>query len=384
MKSPETILLVCKSLPWRFNGGIQTHAWELAKALVAQGKTVTILTGGAYFSPETSSMKDGVEILEMPFFPGRYIKPISYISEELSFNWNVKNWVKKHHIKYDIIHAQGRSGSLLTFNKKIKKKLVTTFHGLISREISNNKWYDFNGKTHAIFAKIFERIVLRKSTLSIAVSNSLINDINKLHAQKNSIRFIPNGVKINHVLNSGKKPATDKFLFVGRLHPVKGLDKLLREFKYALPQVSLDIIGDGPSYNSLRNLVNQLGIGDRVNFLGAMDNHSILEVISSYRALILPSSYETQGIVLLEANAKGIPVIASDLSAIRESIIHEYNGLLCDPNDSRSFISAINLMATKPEYANRMGNAGYLHMQSNFGWDKIASKTIGAYQQIAS
>lgn len=384
MKNPETILLVCKSLPWRFNGGIQTHAWELAKALVAQGKTVTILTGGAFLSPETSSMKDGVEILEMPFFPGRYIKPIAYLSEELAFNLKVKKWVKKHHAKYDIIHAQGRSGSLLAFNKEINKKLVTTFHGLISREISNNKWYDFNGKTHAIFAKIFERIVLRKSILSIAVSNSLINDINTLHTQKNSISFIPNGVKINHVLSPSIKPLTDKFLFVGRLHPVKGLDKLLREFSHALPQVSLDIIGDGPSYNSLRHLVDQLGIEDRVNFLGAMDNDSILEAIPYYRALILPSSYETQGIVLLEANAKGIPVIASDISAIRESIIHEHNGLLCDPNDSGAFIRAINLITTNPEYANKMGTKGYLHMQSNFGWDKIASKTIGAYQQIAS
>ena len=384
MKSTQNVLLICKSLPWRFTGGIQTHTWELAQALTNQNQQVTILTGGAFSKPQKVYRKNDVKIIEIPFFPGRYIKPISHISEEFSFNWQVKKWVARHHEDYDVIHSQGRSGYLLALNSKLRQKLVTTFHGLITKEISNNKWYDFNGKIHAVITRLFERMLVRKSVKTIAVSNSLINDLKESNEGVKNISLIPNGVKTQRFTVDATSGRQNAFLFIGRLHPVKSLDKLIKEFHHSHSDITLDIIGDGPAFKALQLQVSELGFEERIRFLGSLENEVIMPLISSYRALVLPSSYETQGIVLLEANAQAVPVIASDLPAIRESVTHNYNGLLCNPQDGKQFIQAMNFLATDPEYASKMGTRGYLHVQTNYGWDKIAERTLEVYQKVAS
>ena len=105
MKTALNILMICKSMPWRFKGGIQTHTWQLAQALIAEGHQVMVLTAGGYKRPEKAVVKNGVNIVEIPYLPGRYVKPIAALAEEFAFNWAAKRWVQNHHEVYDIIHA---------------------------------------------------------------------------------------------------------------------------------------------------------------------------------------------------------------------------------------------------------------------------------------
>ncbi len=378
------ILLVCKTMPWTFKGGIQTHTWELGKAMNKLGHNVTILTGGPYRSNETTTVKEGIEVVSLPYFPGRYIKLISIAAEEISFNWYAKNWVKNNHERFDIIHAQGRSGYLLYTVKAIREKLMSTVHGLIEMEIKGFKWYNFNRQFHKVLARIFERRLMNASKLNISVSQSLKAHIDEFRGKEQRVEVIPNGVQGGFEAQKLVIPKTSRFLFVGRLHPVKGIAKIVSAMDQAGPNIVLDIIGGGPYEQRIKNIIKEKGLEDRVRLLGERSNEVIHEIMEYYQGLILPSHYETQGIVLLEANAHAIPVIASDIPAIRETVKNNFNGILCDHEKPEEFIKAMKYISDNPLEAHKMGINGIIQVEESYTWDKIADQTIDTYTKLSA
>ena len=378
------ILLICKTMPWNFKGGIQTHTWELGKAINKLGHNVTILTGGPFRSEVNSTFKEGIEIVSLPYFPGRYIKLISIAAEEISFNWYAKNWVKENHERFDIIHAQGRSGYLLYTVKAIREKLLSTVHGLIEMEIKSFKWYNFDRQFHKILARIFEKRLMKASKLNISVSKSLKAHIDEFRGKDQRISVIPNGVQGGFETHKLIIPKQSRFLFVGRLHPVKGIAPIVEQMKNAGPNIILDIIGGGPQEDKIKKIINENGLKDRVRLLGERSNEEIHEIMETYQGLILPSHYETQGIVLLEANAHAVPVIASDIPAIRETVKDKYNGILCDHEKPEEFIRAMKYISEHPLEAHKMGINGILQVEESYTWDKIATRTINTYTKISA
>ncbi|WP_323755831.1 glycosyltransferase family 4 protein [Roseivirga sp.] len=380
------ILLICKSLPWRFKGGIQTHTWNLALALTEKGHSVSVLTGGAYRKAEKQYEIDGVNIIEIPFFPGRYLKPISNLAEEFSFNWQAKNWVTKNHNCFNVIHTQGRSGYLSYMIPALKGRLANTIHGIISRESSSEKGWSFNSKLHTWLTQKIENKLLKAAQLKIAVSEDVCKEIS-LSNQLEGVEVIPNGVQLSSITATNKMHISaeykTRFLFVGRLHPVKGLIPVITAIAKTKSKIQLDIVGNGPQYKTLKDLIKKLKLENQVRLLGEYSNAQIHEAMPSYCALLLPSLYETQGIVLLEANAHGIPVVATDLAAIRESVAHAENGILCNIEQPESYVFAMEYLLENPAEAERMGAIGKERISSVFTWDKVAERTIESYQKLA-
>lgn len=385
MKAHSTlhILLICKTLPWQFKGGIQTHTWELARSLASKGHQVSILNGGSFRKRTKVEEKEGIRIIEVPYFPGRYIKPISLIAEELSFNWSVLHWVRKNHMKFDIIHAQGRSGYLLSFYSKIHHRLVNTVHGLIDIENKGKKWYHINHQLHHTFTRRMEKRLYNSAAGLVAVSEALKQEIYERRPTGKSINVITNGVSSQWSDSKSELAGVAKFLFVGRLHPVKGISKIVEVMEQAADHVQLDIIGNGSERVRIEQIIKSKKLESRVRLLGEYSNDKIHEVLPYYTALILPSQYETQGIVLLEANSESIPVIASDLPAIRETIENGENGILCPDHNPKAFIEAMNYMAENRELAKAMGIKGRTRVKARFTWEKIAERTETLYRSIA-
>lgn len=370
-------------MPWQFKGGIQTHTWELAKALCEANHNVSVVVGGPFRSSEVKTVREGVEVISLPYFPGRYIKPISFAAEEIAFNLVVRKWVRNNHKGFDIIHAQGRSGYLLFGLRDIRQKLVNTVHGLVELENSHIKWYDFNRHIHKFLARRFESKLLKQSKINISVSETLKGQMKVSRSIASPIHVIPNGVKTNFQKAEIKSSKLSRFLFVGRLHPVKGISAIVEHMRFSNQDIFLDIIGDGSEREKIEESIRRYGLEDRVRLLGEHSNDKVHEVLPYYQALILPSQYETQGIVLLEANAHAIPVIASDIPAIRETIENEHNGLLCDPNKPLEFIEAMEYISKKPAVAHKMGVKGMLRVQNSYKWSSIAERTISTYYKIA-
>lgn len=381
------ILMICKSLPWRFKGGIQTHSWDLAKALTALGHQVTVLTGGKFSDAEKAYSKEEVNLVEIPFFPGRYLPGIAYLAEELSFNLQVKRWVKKNANRFDIIHAQGRSGYLLYQIKSIQAKLVNTVHGLTQVEAKSGKSLkDFNVSVHAFFSKKWESKLLQASRGAIAVSENLKSLLPPNLSNGMNLRVIPNGVEApkDQLQVAPNAKIVDRFVFVGRLHPVKGLDRLFEAMAKNDRKIYLDIIGSGPQEKELKQLILDLGLQGQIRMLGEYNSTSIHHLLPYYRGLVLPSHYESQGIVLLEANVHGVPVIASDLAAIRETVTSQINGILCNPEKPEEYVKAMEFFLNHPEAARNMGFRGLELVRKSYSWNSVAEKTIELYHQIAS
>lgn len=376
------ILLICKTMPWQFTGGIQTHTWQLALALIKKGHEVTILSGGPFRSKEKRLTKLGVHWVTIPYLPGRYIKPISFAAEEIAFNWGAKNWVKMHHPDFDIIHAQGRSGYLLHLIKGVSNKLVNTIHGLIDLENKPKHWYDINRRLHTRLSRIFERRLLQNSRLSISVSQALKEQVKQLRKHRD-LEVISNGVSGQQAPKQIALQKPLRFLFVGRLHPIKGIAAIVEHLGITGRKLCLDIVGTGAEYNMLRQLIKRHGLEQYVRLLGEYSNQKVHEILPNYQALILPSQYETQGIVLLEANAHSIPVIASDIPAIRETVQNNHNGLLCPPDQPEAFVQAMEYITQHPWETERMGQNGRRKVLESFTWDIVAEQTIEAYYKIA-
>jgi glycosyltransferase involved in cell wall biosynthesis len=146
-------------------------------------------------------------------------------------------------------------------------------------------------------------------------------------------------------------PAADApILYFGRLSPEKGLRELLSAMQ-RLPEVRLQIAGDGAQRAELENLAGELGLAN-VEFVGHMGGEELNRLISSSRFTVLPSqAYETLGKSILESYAWGRPVVASDLGSRRELVREGETGVLFRPGDVEQLAGAISFLAQRPELA---------------------------------
>jgi glycosyltransferase involved in cell wall biosynthesis len=146
-------------------------------------------------------------------------------------------------------------------------------------------------------------------------------------------------------------------LFVGRLRIRKGVEVLLEALRDVRP-VELKIAGDGEHRRRLERRVSELEMGDRVTFLGTCDAGRVQRLLAGAAALVVPSIYEGMPLVVLEAMAAGVPVVASAVSGIPEVVVDGETGWLVPPEDPRALGVALEDVLARPEEARRRGEAG--------------------------
>lgn len=378
------ILIVCKSLPLRSQGGIQTHIWKLSEHLIRLGQEVSILTAGSWKQGLKTYDLDGRTIIEIPYLP-LFRQPIMPLFlEELSFNISARNWLKNHQTAFDIIHLQGRSGFLHP-NYSNNVPIVSTFHGLVSvenhRSIGSRS---FEKMLHERWATWFERRQIKYSNANIAVSNEMLEEMqNLMHDKLTKTTIISNGVDLDKLGSQNTVAETDEnlLIFVGRIDRIKGIFNLVQAMKKVKPSIRLVMIGDSFGRKAFEKHIYTEGVADRITLTGALPNTTVFEWIRNSYALILPSFHETQGIVLLEANACGKPVLASNVGGVKEVVAHGENGFLFNPHDVDNIADAINTLFEMPEKAQQMGEKGRVLVKKHYTWDKIAEQTLAFYKK---
>ena len=388
------ILFVCKALPHRYKGGIQTHVWQLACGLIALGHRVSILTGGSFFAEQNTFEMDGIEIVELAYFPGRYLPIVGDWLEEHFFNIRVNKWLSAYASEYDIVHIQGRSGSMYGIDKNRKTPLIATFHGLMLVEnrrgrlvfgkINILKW--LNVWLHERWATYYEHITIDKADAIIAVSREMQREILEVAPYaENKIRIISNGVDVSKCLlkqdnYEAKEPI---LLFIARIAQIKGIFDLLKAAPYFSNDIQLRIVGEGPDMQRVKKWIRKQKLEQRITIIGTLSHEKILKEIQNCYALILPSYHETQGIVILEANALGKPVVATQIPGIDEIVQHDINGLTFPVGDIESMITTVNTLFDNPDIAHRLGTEGVrLMTERQISWLEIAKKTQALYEEV--
>ncbi|HEX5444153.1 MAG TPA: glycosyltransferase [Pirellulales bacterium] len=166
---------------------------------------------------------------------------------------------------------------------------------------------------------------------------------------------------------------------IGRLSPEKGFDTLIEAIAHAAPEhpsLRLELAGDGPCLADLRRLAKRLGVGDRVTFLGEVAD--VPAVLARAALFVLPSLTEGISLTLLEAMARGLPVVATSVGGTPEVVVDGETGRLAPPRAPGELARCIVSMLRDPDACRRMGLAGRIRVEARFD----VRRMVENYQQL--
>jgi glycosyltransferase involved in cell wall biosynthesis len=199
-----------------------------------------------------------------------------------------------------------------------------------------------------------------------------------------SVVILRNGIELpglNGFNNNGRSGAL-RLLYLGRLHPIKGVENLLQAMALLKTEVRLSICGEGdPDYeNLLRSMVSQLGLTGVVEFCGRVDGDLKEQQFYQSDLCVAPSFKEAFCTVALEALARGVPVIVG--RGVPWHRVEEIGCGLWVSNEPKDLAAAIDRAATMP--LKEMGTRGRAWMESEFSWPPVAAEMVDIYKQLIS
>lgn len=350
-------------------GGAEKRVYELAKRLVQRGHEVHWY-GVGWWWPEKGQKDiemDGIHLhgvcrpMELYNDERRSIKETLYFAALLL--------PKLGMAKFDVIDCQGFP-FFSCFTAKInsifgRSPFVITLH-----EVWNDYWYEYLGKA-GFFGKLVEKMMVNLTDKIITVSTKTKTDLKAIKSSEKSI-VIPNGIDFKYIHKIEPSDEKSDIIFAGRLIKEKNVDILIRTvgiIKERFPDIKCFIIGEGPERVKLEKLVQELNIQNNVIFKGFMKNYvDLISYIKSSKVFVLPSTREGFGIVVIEANACGIPVVVVNhkMNAAVDLITAGENGLISNLSESDVANKIIMSIENKEEmYDKCIQNA------KKFDWDKI-------------
>jgi glycosyltransferase involved in cell wall biosynthesis len=223
--------------------------------------------------------------------------------------------------------------------------------------------------------RLAARVAFGRAALVMPVSAALRRGI-EAHGIRARFRVVPNVVDTSLFRPSGAPRSG--LLAVGLLYEAKGFDVLL-EALVRLPGERLVLVGDGPLRAKLESLAAQLRVSDRVDFHGQAPKEKIAELMQQARVVVVPSRFETSGVVALEALASGAPVVASAVGALPE-LLAGGGGLLVRPRDPDALAAAIaEALATEHDAGTVSERVGREH-----GPERVGAELMEIYRSVAS
>jgi glycosyltransferase involved in cell wall biosynthesis len=280
----------------------------------------------------------------------------------------------------DIIHAHSY-GQFPTFAGSLASALdhsilIVTPHS----DAGRLSW------TKRVFDRIVPRLTLKAATRVIAVSEHEAACLIKMGVGLDRIRVIPNGVDVGEFAEVGPRRDRNELvgLFVGRLDPdQKGLDVLVRAMS-KLPQnypLRLRLVGeDWGGAELLRQLAERLGVADRVTMVGKVPRPEVVREFAEADFLVLPSRFEPFGIVLLEAMAAGLPVVASRVGGIPEIVSEGETGLLVEPDNPDALAEALRLLCQDESLRFSMGRSARERVK-RYAWDSVVPRILSVFAE---
>jgi glycosyltransferase involved in cell wall biosynthesis len=166
---------------------------------------------------------------------------------------------------------------------------------------------------------------------------------------------------------------------VSRLDPVKGVDVLLQALA-SIDAAHLAVIGDGPKRAALASLADDLGVTDRVHWAG--HRRDVSSLLPAFDVFVQPSLYEGLPNTVLEAQACGLPVVATAVGGTPEIVVDGVTGVLVSPHDPAALAGAIVRLLRDPDLRRRMGRAGRERVRQRFSCEQMVGQTQALYEYL--
>ena len=395
------------SLEGKETGGMNVYVLELSKKLGELGIVVDIFTRSQSDKHNhVVQISPNVRLFHIPAGPEKALPKKLLLDHIEIFYKNVKKIINEEELQYDLVHAHYYMSGIvgLKFQKDYEVPLVTTFHtlALMKNLVARGpiEWQERE--------RIDSEIILaKKSEKIIALSESDKNYISYLYnGDKKKIEVVSPGVDTALFRPIKKTPARnfihatpeDKIiLFVGRIEPLKGVDSLLYAFKILMSKnkkinhkICLWIVGGDTSQKmhlwskelqKLENLRRVLGIKTAVKFVGQRPQSELPYYYSAADVVVMPSHYETFGIVALEAMACGTAVISTHVTGLT-STLENQRGLHVVPANSPIHLARqIETIITNGKKHSDMA-IRLVNQVRDFTWQRVAEKTLLIYRQL--
>ena len=350
--------------------GVGEHVHNLALALTRLGHDIHVLTAN-YPVPRTPYLAPRAPFpvsrlgraLVLPAYGGHFTLPVG-----LRLNSRVKQFFAGN--RFDVVHCHGIFPPEICYYAALHSPapVVVTFHSLVAR---------LPGFIRSGFRALFPAL-RRKVKARIAVSEP-----ERAWTQNwfpGECRVIPNGVDTTRFTPDARpaRPRTDNeptVLYVSRLDERKGILVLLRAMPRVLaefPRCRLLVVGSGPLLEKCNRLCAESRLTAAVEFAGPVPPDDLPGWYASATAFAAPAlGPESMGIILVEAMASGVPVVATDLAGYRTVVTHGSDGLLVPPGDAHALATSLLALLRNSDLRGRLRDSGRKR-SLEFAWPEIA------------
>lgn len=372
---PLRILLV-PSLYYPHIGGIEETTRQLAIAFEAKGNEVAILTHRWPEDALGAETLDGLGVtrLRFPLPVAQPVPAVRFLATAPVDAARLLRQVRRN--GFDVVHVIGGGvpcAYLAALRPLLGSRLVFTAQGLGRYDASG-------GAQRSAAVRSGLRRMLRSADAVTACSAFVLRGLEEIGPIGSCSSAILNGVEPADFVGHAPEDGLGRYvLAIGRLVHQKAFDILLEAFgSDRLADLSLLIAGDGAERQRLEAIVAELGLQDRVRFLGSVNRKRVPGLLAGARALTLPSRYEPFGIALLEAMAAGVPAVATATDGMIEFAHDGENALLVPPENPDALAAAIARIDADDELRQRLIREGR-KTAAELTWSRIADQYLDVY-----
>jgi len=360
--------------PGRIDGGVAAAMTYLAEALIARrGVELAGVRVGASGARKAEDPAFDWPILDIPV--GRLGLARRYHRERLLLDGFIEKF------RPDIVHGQGLDfPGWLAVGCRVPS--VVTVHGIIREEVRF-----LGSRTARARARLAEWMIGSRTLRRAGEVISISPYVTKYYGPEitGRVHNIPNAIAAGF-FNVSRRPERGRLVFAGRLLERKGVLDLVRALALAPTAFTRLVVAGATSDPAfagvVRKEVKRSGLGARVVFAGLLNEASLLEEFTRAEALVLPSHQETAPMVVQQAMAAGLAVVASAVGGVPAQIEHGVSGLLFECGRVEQLAAQLQRLHDDPSLSQRLGAAGRAKAVGAYGADRVASATRAAYDLI--
>ena len=388
-------------------GGMNVYVVESAKRIAESGVQVDIFTRANKPNlPETVEIADGVKVVHLEAGPYGSVSKDELPSQICALMSSYLRYeLQRPAGYYDLIHSHywisGQLGWLVS--ERYGLPLIHTMHTMA--KVKNQSLAEGESPEPQTRAIGEEQVVSAASALIANTASEAASLVSLYEACPDNVFVVSPGVDLRtYKVNGGKKTSRDKLkisqdqlmlLFVGRIQPHKGPEVLIRAVAEmishtpALRSKLRAVIMGGPSGNGsqeperLAGLARFLNVSDIVEFVPPVAHEELSDWYRAADLVCVPSYSESFGLVALEAQACGTPVVATAVGGLRAAVADGISGVLVDGHNPKAWSATIQRLLMEPQHRLLL-SMGAVEHASRFGWDTTARGILDVYDTVLS
>ncbi len=372
-------------------GGQNVHVAELARGLARRGHEVVVHTRRDDPGlPERVDLAPGVDVHHVDAGPPRRVPKDDLLPHMAEFRERLADEWRRS--RPAVVHAHFWMSALASLQaaRPLGVPVVQTFHalGVVKRR------HQGAADTSPPQRLGIEREVAATVDRIVATCTDEVFELVRIGADRRRISVVPCGVDLGVFTPRGPaapRGSGPRLVSVGRLVERKGVGNAI-EALADVPDAELIVAGgadaaalaaDGEA-RRLLGIAREHGVEDRVTLTGQLDRTEVPALMRSADAVVCVPWYEPFGIVPLEAMACGVPVVASAVGGMIDSVVDGVTGVHVPPRDPGALAAVLRRLLDRPALRARLGGAGAARVRERYGWDGIAAATEDAYRSVLS